>query len=87
MTNYRRNFAAGGSFFFTVNLAERRLRLLTEHIDELRGAFRTAVRSRGKVMGIAALNPSYGLSSGWPKARLVGLRRLPYRVVDQGLAQ
>jgi putative transposase len=25
MTNYRRNFLAGGSFFFTVNLAERRL--------------------------------------------------------------
>ncbi len=22
MTNYRRNFLAGGSFFFTVNLAE-----------------------------------------------------------------
>ena len=64
MTNYRRNFAAGGSFFFTVNLAERRLRLLTEHIDELRGAFRTAVRSRGKAMGIATLNPSYGLGRG-----------------------
>jgi putative transposase len=40
MTNYRRNFLAGGSFFFTVNLAERRLRLLTDHIDELRKAFR-----------------------------------------------
>jgi putative transposase len=39
MTDYRRNFIAGGSFFFTVNLAERRLRLLTEHIDELRKAF------------------------------------------------
>lgn len=40
MTHYRRNFVAGGSFFFTVNLADRRLRLLTEHIDELRMAFR-----------------------------------------------
>jgi REP-associated tyrosine transposase len=40
MTDYRRNFVAGGSFFFTVNLAERHLRLLTEHIDELRSAFR-----------------------------------------------
>ncbi|MDE2068966.1 MAG: transposase [Bradyrhizobium sp.] len=38
MTGYRRNFVAGGSFFFTVNLAERRLRLLTEYIDELRAA-------------------------------------------------
>jgi hypothetical protein len=33
MTDYRGNFIAGGSFLFTVNLAERRLRLLTEHID------------------------------------------------------
>jgi putative transposase len=40
MTNYRRNFVPGGSFFFTVNLAERRRRLLTTHIDLLRGAFR-----------------------------------------------
>ena len=44
MTDYRRNFIAGGSFFFTVNLAERRLRLLTEHIDELRKAFRETRR-------------------------------------------
>jgi REP element-mobilizing transposase RayT len=40
MTNYRRNQLAGGCFFFTVNLAERHLRLLTEHIDQLRTAFR-----------------------------------------------
>jgi putative transposase len=40
MTNYRRNFVPGGSYFFTVNLADRRLRLLTEHIDALRAAFR-----------------------------------------------
>jgi putative transposase len=40
MTDYRRNFIAGGSFFFTVNLAERRLALLTEYVDELRAAFR-----------------------------------------------
>ncbi|MGH6779567.1 MAG: REP-associated tyrosine transposase [Bradyrhizobium sp.] len=39
MTGYRRNFIAGGAFFFTVNLAERRLSVLTDHIDELRAAF------------------------------------------------
>src|SRR5260221_7550085 len=44
MTSYRRNFIAGGSFFFTVNLAERRLQLLTQHIDELRAAFRETRR-------------------------------------------
>ena len=40
MTNYRRNFVPGGSYFFTLNLAERRLQLLTDHIDSLRAAFR-----------------------------------------------
>ena len=44
MTGYRRNFVAGGSFFFTVNLAERRLELLTQYIDELRTAFRETRR-------------------------------------------
>ncbi|MDT3683953.1 MAG: transposase [Pseudorhodoplanes sp.] len=40
MTSYRRNFSPGASYFFTVNLFDRRSGLLTEHIDELRAAFR-----------------------------------------------
>ena len=40
MTNYRRNFISGGCYFFTVNLADRRQRLLTDHIASLRHAFR-----------------------------------------------
>jgi putative transposase len=40
MTNYRRNFVPGGCLFFTVNLAERKSRLLTDHVDFLRAAFR-----------------------------------------------
>ena len=42
MTGYRRNFVPGGSYFFTVNLADRRLALLTENIESLRAAFRYA---------------------------------------------
>jgi putative transposase len=42
MANYRRNFLPGGSYFFTVNLADRRRVLLTDHIDLLRSAFRQA---------------------------------------------
>jgi REP-associated tyrosine transposase len=42
MTSYRRHFVSGGSYFFTVNPADRRLRLLTEQIDALRAAFRYA---------------------------------------------
>jgi putative transposase len=44
MTTYRRNFVVGGSYFFTVNLAERRLRRLTDNIELLRTAFRYARR-------------------------------------------
>jgi putative transposase len=40
MANYRRNFLAGGSYFFTVNLADRRRAVLTDHVDLLRAAFR-----------------------------------------------
>jgi len=40
MTDYRRYRLKGGAYFFTVNLAERKRNLLTEHIDALRGAFR-----------------------------------------------
>jgi putative transposase len=42
MANYRRNFVPGGSFFFTVNLADRRTRLLTDRVALLRDAFRYA---------------------------------------------
>lgn len=37
---YRRAAAPGGTFFFTVTLAERHRRLLVDHIDLLRSAFR-----------------------------------------------
>jgi putative transposase len=40
MAEYRRNFRGGGCYFFTVNLADRRARLLTDHIAALRSAFR-----------------------------------------------
>jgi REP element-mobilizing transposase RayT len=40
MTNYRRYRLKGGCYFFTVALAERRGRLLTENIQGLRNAFR-----------------------------------------------
>ncbi|MBY0575155.1 MAG: transposase [Gallionellaceae bacterium] len=39
MTNYRRSRIDGASYFFTLNLADRSLSLLTEHIALLRSAF------------------------------------------------
>ncbi len=45
---YRRANAAGGTYFFTVNLAERRSDLLVRHIDDLRAAMKT-VKERTSV--------------------------------------
>ena len=45
MTNYRRPQAPGATWFFTVNLAERHgNRLLVEHIDRFRLAFKDVKR-------------------------------------------
>lgn len=39
MPNYRRLWVPGGTCFFTVNLLDRRRRLLVEHVDAFRAAF------------------------------------------------
>ncbi|MBV1907669.1 MAG: transposase [Kangiellaceae bacterium] len=39
MMQYRRADVAGGTYFFTVNLAERKKTLLIDHFDKLRTAF------------------------------------------------
>ena len=40
MTDYRCNRVPGGTYFFTVNLLERRSRLLVDHVDSFRDAVR-----------------------------------------------
>ena len=42
---YRRTRIAGGTYFFTVNLAERQRCLLVEHIDVLRAAVKSVRQS------------------------------------------
>jgi putative transposase len=42
VTSYQRNFVLGDCQFFTVNLADRKSRLLIDHFDGLRAAFRYA---------------------------------------------
>ena len=39
MSSYRRSLVGGGTFFFTVTLADRRSSLLVEHIERLRTAY------------------------------------------------
>jgi len=45
MPNYRRQRTNGASYFFTINLLERRKSLLTDHIELLRESVR-AVKKR-----------------------------------------
>lgn len=46
MVHYRRNRLAGGKFFFTVTLMDRRSTALIDHVADLRTAFRLARRER-----------------------------------------
>jgi putative transposase len=46
MPQYLRAYVPGGAFFFTVMLLERRWKLLTEHLDNLRAAFMAARQHR-----------------------------------------
>lgn len=39
MVVYRRNFVAGGTYFFTVTLRDRRARFLVDYVDEFHAAF------------------------------------------------
>jgi putative transposase len=56
MPNYRRAWVPGGARFFTVNLLERRRRLLVEHVDCLRTTFRDVKRARPfEVLAIVVL--------------------------------
>ena len=69
MTDYRRNFVPGGSFFFTVNLGQRNARLLTEHVGLLRAAFRyTRARHPFAIDAIVVL-PDY-LHTIWTCPRM-----------------
>jgi putative transposase len=38
---YRRADVTGGTYFFTVNLADRHRTLLVDHVDDLRSAIRS----------------------------------------------
>ncbi len=60
MTQYRRFKSPGATWFFTVNLAERRDgRLLVDRIDELRMSFAQVKRSRPFRMDAVVILPDH----------------------------
>ena len=46
MVRYRRNHVAGGTYFFTVVLADRAAKTLVDHVDALRSTFRRVRREQ-----------------------------------------
>lgn len=56
MVRYRRNFVPGGTYFFTVTLADRTSSALVDHVAALRMAFRIA---EGLTPDFATLRPGY----------------------------
>lgn len=59
MVRYRRNLLPGGTFFFTVTLDDRRSSALVDHVDKLRGAFRTARAERPFKIDAIAILPDH----------------------------
>ncbi|MGE5769302.1 MAG: REP-associated tyrosine transposase, partial [Betaproteobacteria bacterium] len=60
MPNYRRHRVPGGSYFFTVNLLERRSNdLLTRHIDKLRNSVRIVQRAQPFIIDAWVVLPDH----------------------------
>jgi Transposase and inactivated derivatives len=60
MKTYKRARVAGGWYFFTLNLAERRGNdLLVQHITDLREAFRKTRRDHSFVMDTIVVLPDH----------------------------
>ncbi len=59
MPNYRRVRIEGGCYFFTVAIANRQTRLLTENIEHLRQAFRDVMQAHPFKIDAAVILPEH----------------------------
>jgi len=59
MVRYRRNFVPGGTFFFTVTLADRCSSALVDHVDALRAAFPAGRRERPFTVDAIVILPEH----------------------------
>jgi REP element-mobilizing transposase RayT len=82
MPRYMRAFVPGGTFFFTVAWLERRRRLLTEHIDDLRAVFGAARERHPFTIDAIVVLPEHlhclwTLPPGMPISPVAGMRSRP----------
>jgi putative transposase len=59
MVRYRRNVVRGGTFFFTVTLADRRSAMLVDHVGSLRNAFRKTRDRRPSAVDAIVILPDH----------------------------
>jgi putative transposase len=59
MVNYRRNFVPVGMYFFTVTLANRKSKILVDHVDLMRNALRVARQERPFVIDAIVILPDH----------------------------
>ena len=59
MVGYRRNFIPGGTYFFTVTLADRRSKVLVDQIEHFRSALRAARRERPFTIDAVVILPDH----------------------------
>ena len=64
MVNYRRNHLKGGTYFFTVNLRQRKTKWLTIHIELLREAFRKTIENTRFILMRLSYSPIISIQSG-----------------------
>ena len=89
MPNYRRMWVPGGTYFFTVNLLERRRRLSVERIETLGRAFRMARAERPYTTVAWAILPDHlhciwtlpegdsDIASRWHRVKSAFSREIP----------
>ncbi|GAA5004489.1 transposase [Pseudoluteimonas lycopersici] len=59
MTQYRRSLTPGSTYFFTVNLSNRRSKLLTSHVEVLRKAFAAVMAAHPFVIDAMVVMPDH----------------------------
>ena len=59
MVRYRRNFVPGGTYFFTVTLADRTSLAMVDHVGALRAAFRIARHERPFAIDAVVILPDH----------------------------
>lgn len=88
---YRRNYVEGGTYFFTVNLLDRKQTLLVDHVDALRAAVRWVKDHRPFCIDAWVVLPDHihavwtlpegdaDYSSRWREIKKRFSKSLPYR--------